>query len=213
MAGNQRRAWYPVSCTLHVQKCDESARFGFLGGSRFLQLTDGGLWKRLRGILGQALISAGASPVVLQLSSPAGRHNRESGCRHRSCSAVGTFPNIPFPEQQYNDILNDADWLVDQRVTHVERDVYRRGLHIFIELPRWTGTDIGDAVQFRPAMVGADGVLRYMRTKTGIQRTSGACAGLPSNAGRGSLRRRQATRAQNTPDDSGVRSPVASVHG
>src|ERR1039458_4196713 len=80
-----------------------------------------------------------------------------------------TFHNVPFTEQQYNDILNDADWLVDQRVMNVERDVYCRRLHIFIELLRWTGMDIGDAVQLRASMVDLDGVLRYVRTKTGIQ--------------------------------------------
>ncbi len=47
-----------------------------------------------------------------------------------------TFHNVPFTEQQYNDILNDANWLVDQRVMNVERDVYCRRLHIFIELLR-----------------------------------------------------------------------------
>ncbi len=80
-----------------------------------------------------------------------------------------TYHNVPFTEQQYNDILNNADWLVDQRVMNAEREVYCQRLHIFIELLRWTGMDIGDAVQFRPAMVDVDGVLRYMRTKTGIQ--------------------------------------------
>jgi integrase len=80
-----------------------------------------------------------------------------------------TFHNVPFTEQQYNDILGDADWLVDQRVLNGEREVYCRRLHIFIELLRWTGLDIGDAVQFRPSMVDADGVLRYVRTKTRVQ--------------------------------------------
>ena len=80
-----------------------------------------------------------------------------------------TYHNVPFTEQQYNSILNDASWLVDQRVVNGEREVYCTRLHIFIELLRWTGMDIGDGVQFRPEMVDADGVLRYIRTKTGIQ--------------------------------------------
>lgn len=80
-----------------------------------------------------------------------------------------TYHNVPFTEEQYNSILNDASWLVDQRVLNGEREVYCRRLHAFIELLRWTGMDIGDAVQFRPEMVDADGVLRYQRTKTNIQ--------------------------------------------
>jgi site-specific recombinase XerD len=80
-----------------------------------------------------------------------------------------TYHNVTFTEQQYNSILNDASWLVDQRVVNGEREVYCRRLHIFLELLRWTGMDIGDAVQFRPEMVDVDGVLRYLRTKTDVQ--------------------------------------------
>jgi len=87
----------------------------------------------------------------------------------KAVKAEKTYHNVPFTEQQYNDILNDADWLVDQRVLNGEREVYCRRLHIFVELLRWTGMDIGDAVQFRPLMVDGDGVLRYLRTKTGVQ--------------------------------------------
>lgn len=42
-------------------------------------------------------------------------------------------------------------------------------VYTFSELLRWTGMDIGDAVQFRREMVDADGVLRYLRTKTDVQ--------------------------------------------
>jgi len=77
------------------------------------------------------------------------------------------FLNVPFTDQQYNDIVNYASG-VDPGPT-ADCEVYRERLHAFIELLRWAGMDIGDAIQFRPAMVDADGVLRYIRTKTGIQ--------------------------------------------
>jgi integrase len=77
------------------------------------------------------------------------------------------FLNVPFTDQQYNDIVNYTQ-VADPGPT-ADCRVYRERLHIFIELLRWTGMDVGDAIQFRPAMIDADGVLRYIRTKTGIQ--------------------------------------------
>jgi integrase len=77
------------------------------------------------------------------------------------------FLNVPFTDQQYNDILNYA--LATDPGPSSDCKVYRERLRIFIELLRWTGIDIGDAIQFRPSMIDADGVLRYIRTKTGIQ--------------------------------------------
>lgn len=77
------------------------------------------------------------------------------------------FLNVPFTDQQYNDILNQIQ-VTDPGPT-TDSKVYRKRLHIFVELLRWTGMDIGDAIQFRPAMVDDEGVLRYIRTKTGIQ--------------------------------------------
>jgi integrase len=67
----------------------------------------------------------------------------------------------PYTDAQYTDILN--------AVRALEDSVYRTRLRTFIELLRHTGMDVGDAVVFRPEMVDADGVLRYIRTKTGIQ--------------------------------------------
>ena len=77
------------------------------------------------------------------------------------------FLNVAFTEHQYNDILNYAA-LVEPGPTS-DCEVYRERLHIFIELLRRAGMDIGDAIQFRPSMVDVDGVLRYIHTKTGIQ--------------------------------------------
>jgi site-specific recombinase XerD len=80
-----------------------------------------------------------------------------------------TFNNVPFADQQYNDILNAVRRIGDSVERSRDTKVYRERLYIFIELLRSTGMDVGDAVKFRPSMVDADGVLRYIRTKTGIQ--------------------------------------------
>jgi integrase len=77
------------------------------------------------------------------------------------------FLNVPFSDQQYNNILNYTALIEPGPTTDCK--VYRVRLDIFIQLLRWTGMDIGDAIQFRPSMVDSDGVLRYIRTKTGIQ--------------------------------------------
>jgi integrase len=80
----------------------------------------------------------------------------------------GEIGHIPFTDAQYKAILENADWYVDERVRNGEREVYCQRMHSFLELLRWTGMDLIDAVQFRPAeQIDADGVLRYTRTKTG----------------------------------------------
>jgi integrase len=87
----------------------------------------------------------------------------------KSVARVRTFNNVPFSAQQYEDILNEVGRIGDSVARSRDTKVYGERLHIFIELLRWTGMDIGDAVKYRPSMVDADGVLRYIRTKTGIQ--------------------------------------------
>lgn len=83
-------------------------------------------------------------------------------------SSSGEIGHIPFTEAQYKAILDNADWYVDDRVRDGEREVYCTRMHAFLELLRWTGMDLIDAVQFRPAVqIDAEGVLRYRRTKTG----------------------------------------------
>jgi integrase len=71
--------------------------------------------------------------------------------------------------------LDNADWYVDERVRNGERDTYCQRMHSFIELLRWTGMDLIDAVQFHPEQQLKDEkiggvvvpVLRYVRQKTG----------------------------------------------
>jgi integrase len=84
-----------------------------------------------------------------------------------------TFAHAPYSDEQYKAILDNADWYVDERVRNGERDVYCKRMHAFLELLRWTGMDIIDAVQFHPAQIEdtkVDGVkvsvLRYRRQKT-----------------------------------------------
>jgi site-specific recombinase XerD len=87
-----------------------------------------------------------------------------------------TFAHAPYTDAQYKLILDQADWYVDERVRNGERDVYCKRMHNFLELLRWTGMDIIDAVQFHPELIEdskLDGskvsVLRYTRQKTGVE--------------------------------------------
>jgi integrase len=87
------------------------------------------------------------------------------------------FANVPYTEEQYHRILNEADWYVDDRVKDGEREVYCRRSRLFLELLRYTGMDIGDAVMFQPSTMITDEVidgkpvhvLRYHRAKTGVE--------------------------------------------
>lgn len=80
----------------------------------------------------------------------------------------GRWGNIPFTDEQYEAILSNADWYVDERVKDGERQVYCKRMHAFVELLRWTGMDLVDAIQLRPGeQIDDDGVLRYRRKKTG----------------------------------------------
>jgi site-specific recombinase XerD len=87
------------------------------------------------------------------------------------------YANAPYTPEQYERILEQADWYVDERVRNGEREVYCTRLHTFIETLRHTGMDIVDAVKLRPADQikdeSVDGelvaVLRYTRSKTGIE--------------------------------------------
>jgi site-specific recombinase XerD len=87
------------------------------------------------------------------------------------------FANVPFSEDQYKCILDNADWYVDDRVADGEREVYCRRMHAFLELLRHTGMDLSDAVCFQPAYQlmdeNVDGVIvpvvRYQRRKTDVE--------------------------------------------
>lgn len=94
----------------------------------------------------------------------------------RSIAASGTFAHVPYTEEQYQRILDEADWYVDARVKDGEREVYTQRTRLFLELLRHTGMDLSDAVMFQASIVkpaAVDGknvpVLRYARRKTGVE--------------------------------------------
>jgi integrase len=71
-----------------------------------------------------------------------------------------------FTDEQYNAIL-DAVKLYDPPTAPLEsRNHLHQRLTVFIELMRWSGMAIVDAVQYRPELVDDEGVLRYKRQKT-----------------------------------------------
>jgi site-specific recombinase XerD len=70
----------------------------------------------------------------------------------RSAKGNGHYNNIPFTPEQYGKILKAA-----------ESD---RRMYIFIELLRWSGMDLEDAIQFEPVFINKQGVLTYYRQKT-----------------------------------------------
>jgi integrase len=73
----------------------------------------------------------------------------------RSARGNGYFNNVPYTDEQYSAMLKAAK--DNQRV------------YAFIELLRWSGMDLEDAIQFRLDMIDADGVLTYHRQKTGTE--------------------------------------------
>ena len=71
----------------------------------------------------------------------------------------------PFTDEQYAKIL-DAVYLYDpENVPELTRKNWKPRLRTFVELMRWSGMALVDAVLFRPEQI-TDGVLRYSRKKT-----------------------------------------------
>jgi integrase len=72
-----------------------------------------------------------------------------------------------FSDSQYDDILSAAN-----RITYrgVQNKLYQERLLAFVDLMRWSGCDVVDAVQFRPEQV-RDGVFRYRRQKSKVLAT------------------------------------------
>ncbi len=71
-----------------------------------------------------------------------------------------------FTDAQYTKILDAVPLYDPENVPAATRKAWQRRLTTFIELLRWSGMALVDAVQFRPEIVDADGVLRYRRHKT-----------------------------------------------
>jgi integrase len=72
-----------------------------------------------------------------------------------------------FTDKQYDAILEAVDSYEPENVPTVTRAVWQQRITTFVELLRWSGMALIDAVQWRPALVDDEGVLRYRRQKTG----------------------------------------------
>jgi len=72
-----------------------------------------------------------------------------------------------FSDNQWIAILGAVKLYDPENVPVATRAVWQQRLTTFVELLRWSGMAMIDAVQFRPELVDADGVLRYRRQKTG----------------------------------------------
>ncbi|MDP9160707.1 MAG: site-specific integrase [Acidobacteriota bacterium] len=76
-----------------------------------------------------------------------------------------------FTDRQYESILRavkDYNPNNQPASTLISR---RQRLKTFLELMRWSGMSLIDAVQYRPTLVDQEGVLRYRRQKTGALAT------------------------------------------
>ncbi len=73
-----------------------------------------------------------------------------------------------FTDEQYAEIVDAAGHFnVPENVPGQTRQAWRHRLTAFLELTRWSGMALTDAIQFRADLVDAEGVLRYRRQKTG----------------------------------------------
>jgi integrase len=76
-----------------------------------------------------------------------------------------------FTDEQHRAILDAVHLYDPDNVPEATRKAWQQRLTIFIELLRWSGMALVDAVQYRPDLVDHDGVLRYRRQKTGVLAT------------------------------------------
>lgn len=76
-----------------------------------------------------------------------------------------------FTDKQYETILDAVPKYEPENVPAATRASWQQRITTFIELLRWSGMALIDAVQYRPELVGKDGVLRYRRQKTGVLAT------------------------------------------
>lgn len=76
-----------------------------------------------------------------------------------------------FTDEQYVAILDAVTVYDPENVPAETRKGWQQRITTFIELLRWSGMDLIDAVQYRPELVDKEGVLRYRRQKTGVLAT------------------------------------------
>lgn len=72
-----------------------------------------------------------------------------------------------FTDKQYTAILEAVPKYAPENVPAITRATWEQRLTTFVELLRWSGMALIDAVQYRPELVDAECVLRYRRHKTG----------------------------------------------
>jgi integrase len=76
-----------------------------------------------------------------------------------------------FTDEQYAAILEAVARYDPENVPAATRKSWAQRLTTFLELLRYSGMDLIDAVGYRPECVDGDGVLRYRRTKTDVLAT------------------------------------------
>jgi integrase len=72
-----------------------------------------------------------------------------------------------FTDKQYEAILKAVAGSAPENIHVSTKAVWKERITAFLELLRWSGMALIDAVQYRPELVDPDGVLRYRRQKTG----------------------------------------------
>ncbi len=72
-----------------------------------------------------------------------------------------------FTDAQYDKILEAVSLYDPENTPEATRKNWQDRLRAFVQLMRWSGMALIDAVQFRPEQIGSDGILRYRRQKTG----------------------------------------------
>jgi len=85
------------------------------------------------------------------------------------CVSQGWLTKSPAEELRYPKVARGnrtATFSDDQYDKILETSRDNRRLHAFLELLRWSGMALIDAVEFDRKTLGNDGVLRYSRTKT-----------------------------------------------
>ena len=74
-----------------------------------------------------------------------------------------------FSDDQYDTILDHVYEYEPENIPAETKKNWQKRLEIFLELLRWTGMDLIDAVKFSIDQVDAEGNLTYTRQKTGVQ--------------------------------------------
>ena len=72
-----------------------------------------------------------------------------------------------FAAKQYEAVLGSVQDDAPENISAVTCAAWKERTAAFLELLRWSGMALRDAVPYRPEIVAADVVLRYRRQKTG----------------------------------------------